>query len=272
MEVDLAFKVLKDASQWDPKPSLVPTFSGEPLIYPFLEEVLEYAKKLGFPIGITTNGAVLSEEKSRYLIDVGIESLVVSLDAFEEDTYSKLQAPGKLAKVKENLLKFLEIRGSLKKPAVGVHFLMESRNQEEFDDFLKFWGSEVDFVSRAIHQDQFSDNRCTLPLWFPLEKRRACWSAWTCLYVRWNGNVSFCGFDIGSNLSSLNVMEKTLSEIWNSDEFWRWRDAQLRNDFTMLYCKACPDWSSHRSVSITKDNWKIIRTPLSETYSRIKNP
>jgi sulfatase maturation enzyme AslB (radical SAM superfamily) len=272
MEVDLAFKVLRDASRWDPKPSLVPTFSGEPLIYPFLKEVLEYAKKLGFPISITTNGAMLTEERSRYLIDLEIESLVVSVDAFYEDTYSELQWPGRLSDVKENLLRFVEIRGNLKKPNVGVHFLMEKRNQDEFNDFLEFWGDRVDFVSRAIHQDQFSNNGCTLPLWFALGKRRACWSAWTCLYVRWNGNVSFCGFDIGSNLSSLNVMGKTLSEIWNSEEFWRWRDAQLENEFSTLYCKACPDWSSQRSVTLTKDKWKIVRTPLSETYFKTESP
>jgi MoaA/NifB/PqqE/SkfB family radical SAM enzyme len=266
MDVTLARKIITEASQWNPKPILVPTFSGEPLLYPAFEEVLNHANKLGFRISITTNGDLLTEDKSRYLLDLGIEALVVSIDAYKEETYEVLQAPGGLTKVKENLLRFLEMRGEGQRPVVGVHFLMEKRNQNEFDKFLNYWAGKIDFVSRAIHQDQFSDSRCTLPLWIPLRKRQACWSAWTCLYIRWNGDVSFCGFDIGSDSSGLNVADKTLSEIWNSEDFWRWRDAQLETDFSVLYCKACPDWAGNRTVTINDDRWKIQRTPLSETY------
>ena len=37
---------------------------GEPLLYPYLKEVLVYAKKLGFPLEISTNANLLTKEKS----------------------------------------------------------------------------------------------------------------------------------------------------------------------------------------------------------------
>jgi MoaA/NifB/PqqE/SkfB family radical SAM enzyme/SAM-dependent methyltransferase len=269
MPVDFAFKILDQAKDWSPQPTFAPTYSGEPFVYPHLHNVLKYAKKLNYSISITTNGLALNEQESRFLVNSGIDTLVFSVDAFNEETYSLLQPPGSLSKVKENIIRFLEMRGSSQKPLVGVHYVMEARNKHEFKDYLNFWGKKVDFVSTAIHQDQFAACQCSLPLWFSLGQRQACWSAWNNIYIRWNGDISFCGFDIESKSSKLNAHTRSLLDIWNSEEFWRWREAQLTNDRSILYCKACPDWSGLRTVRLKDKHWHISRTPLTETYTHV---
>jgi MoaA/NifB/PqqE/SkfB family radical SAM enzyme/2-polyprenyl-3-methyl-5-hydroxy-6-metoxy-1,4-benzoquinol methylase len=269
MPVELVKKIIDETKSWKVKPTLAPTFSGEPLLYPQLYDVLEYAKKMGFPIGITTNGLALNEKISRYLLELGIDSLVVSIDAVDEETYRLLQPPGNLKKVRDNLQKLIQLRGHKKKPSIGVHFVMEKRNHYQFEEFLEFWGNKVDYVSRAIMQDQFSNCQPVLPVWYPLGKRQACWAAWTTLYVRWNGDISFCGFDIGGDTSGLNIQNSSIVDIWNSEEFWHWRDAQLNNDMSILYCKGCPDWAGMRSVTEKNGDWKVTRTAISETYTRI---
>lgn len=266
MSKELAFKILREASTWKPKPALAPTYSGEPLLYPHLYEVLAYAKRLGYPIAITTNGVALTEEASRRLLDLRITSLVVSVDAASDQTYDLLQAPGGLSRVTTNLLRFLELRGQRKTPVVGVHFVMEKRNQEEFDAFFKFWEGKVDFVSRAIHQDQFSSQQLTLRPFLPLGRRQACFGPWQCLYIRWNGDVSFCGFDFHSRDIQLNVTKQSLLDIWNSELFWEWREAQLAGDQSVIYCKACPDWAAGHTVTVYNGKRKVVRSPIQETY------
>lgn len=269
MSKELAFRILNDAATWTPKPAIAPTFSGEPLIYPHLYEVLKYAKDLGFPVGITTNGLALNEEQSMRLLDLEVDTLLISLDAAQSDTYAVLQAPGDLAVVHNNIIRFLKLRGSKRPPFVGVHFCMEERNKLEFPDYLAYWGDKVDFVSRAIRQDMFSNCQCVLPHWFPMGRTQACHGAWTALFIRWNGDVSFCGFDIDGESSGLNFPEKSLAQIWNSPEYWRWRAAQLDGDRSILYCKACPCWVGCRTKQIREDTWEITRTPITESYKRV---
>ena len=266
MPVDLACKVLKEASTWKPKPSLSPNFSGEPLIYPHLYEVLDYARKLGYCIAITTNGVALTAEASKQLLTLGIDSLLVSIDAVCGPTYDLLQAPGGLDRVKGNLLRFLELRGKKKTPQVGVHFVMEERNREEFEPFLKFWGTKVDYVSRAIRQEPFGALQLTMSPFLPLGRRQACFAPWKCLYIRGNGDIGFCGFDFHNRESGLNVTKQSLLDIWNSEEFWRWREAQLTGNQSLIYCRACPDWAGMHNITVSKGNWTVSRSPIQEIY------
>ena len=266
MPVDLAFKILKEASTWKPQPSLSPTFSGEPLIYPHLYEVLEYARKLGYRTAITSNGVALTEEASKRLLALGIDSMLVSIDAVSAPAYDLLQAPGGLERVKGNLLRFLELRGKKTTPQVGVHFVVEKRNQEEFEPFLKFWGAKVDYVSRAIRQDPFGASQLTMRPLLTLGRRQACFAPWKCLYIRWNGDISFCGFDFHKRESELNINKQSLLDIWNSEEFWRWREAQLSGDQSIIFCKACPDWAGIHKITVSEDQWTICRGPIQEIY------
>lgn len=271
MPKELAYRILNEASSWNPKPSIATSFSGEPLIYPYLFDVLKHAKNLGFNVSITTNGAALTENVIRKIIDLGIDSVIVSLDTLDDEIYSLLQSPGKLSQVKNNILRLVNLRKPGKPPFIGLHFTMEERNKNEFEKYLDFWGDKVDSVSRTIQQNQFAACQCVLPLWFPVGKKQACHSAWNNLYIRWNGDISFCGFDIDGKTSKLNICNKSLIEIWNSKEFWGWREALLNNDFSLLYCKACPDWSTLRSSSLKEGSWQIIRTAFTEVYTPINS-
>lgn len=271
MPKEMAFKILKEVSAWPSKPAISTSFSGEPLIYPHIFEVIKEAKNLGLGIHITTNGLALSEETARKLIELGVDTVLISLDSIKEETYALLQPPGDLSTILENVNRLLEIRGTDIKPSIGTHFVMSLENEAQFNDYLSFWGGKVDFVSRAILQDQFKTCQCVLPLWLPLGKRQACWGAWNNLYIRWNGDISFCGFDIEGKTSKLNVAERSLIEIWNSDEFWAWREAQLQNNHKILYCRACPDWAGMRTIFIDNDCWRISRTPITETYIKISD-
>lgn len=268
MPIELAEQILKDVKQWNPQATISPTFSGEPLIYPQFEQFLGLCKSYGLNVAVTTNGLALNEEKSRLLIKNEVSAIVISIDAVDEDVYKELQPPGKLKDVRENVERLIALRGSRKKPLLGLHFVMEKRNQDQFDEYLEYWGNKVDFVSRAIHQDQFNNSKLALPTFFPLGKRQACWGPWTTMYIRWDGSVSFCGFDIESVAPELNVNKMSLAEIWNSEQYWRWRRAQINNDHSVLYCKACPDWCALRCINTNENGWKISRSPITEHYSR----
>lgn len=266
MPLEVALRLVREAAAIEPKPMLGLTFSGEPLLYPHLEEVIREAKRLGMVVSTFTNGLLLDESTARMLIELGMDSVTVSIDAADPETYSRLQPPGDLDKVRRSVDRLLELRGEATTPVVGVHFVMDRDNLDQFGPYLTYWKDRVDYVSRALRQDQFGSCNPILPTFSALGARRPCWAAWTCLYVRGDGSVSFCGFDIGADTSGLSVNDRSFLDCWRSEEFRYWREAQMSNDFKVLYCRACPGWSGQRKAEADEDGYVVARTPTTEVY------
>ena len=66
---------------------------GEPLLHPELPKMVKYAKdkKAAHKINFYTNGILLSETKSLELINSGLDTIHISIDAFSKGTYKKLK-------------------------------------------------------------------------------------------------------------------------------------------------------------------------------------
>jgi len=66
-------------------------FRGEPLLYPYLIEVIQHAKKLGYvDIMINTNGMLLTKSMLDDLSIAGLTTLIVSVDSMIKAHYKKI--------------------------------------------------------------------------------------------------------------------------------------------------------------------------------------
>ena len=73
-------------------PSVKFNWRGEPLMCPKLPEFVAYAKEKGIlETIINTNAVTLTEEKSRALIDAGLDMMVYSFDGGTDKTYNKMR-------------------------------------------------------------------------------------------------------------------------------------------------------------------------------------
>ena len=73
------------AGKYDAGEIMLVVTGGEPLVRPDLFEVLGQARELGFKLGMVTNGYTLTEDRARELGEIGLRSIVVSLDGPEEN-------------------------------------------------------------------------------------------------------------------------------------------------------------------------------------------
>ena len=83
---------------------------GEPLLCPYIKEMLAYTRDKFLNLKINTNASVLDERMSHSILTSGVKTLVFSADAADENLYSKLRVNGKLAKILANIKQFQEIR------------------------------------------------------------------------------------------------------------------------------------------------------------------
>lgn len=268
MELKLVEKIFKEVSTWENKPSIAPTFSGEPLLYPYFEKFLSLAKEYGLIVSITTNGRLLIDRNIELINKYeNVSSVIVSLDANTEETYKVLQPPGNLEEIKRNTMKLMNTKRD--KLQVGMHFVSNKLNVEEEEGFKDFWIDKVDFISYGLEQDQFGLCNTILPTHFTLGKRFGCFAAWGSMYVRYNGELSVCGFDITSSEISLNANETSLYDIWHSKDYKTWRHKQSHSKGNDMFCKSCPDWAGMKSVDLSEENMTINATPISYFYKKV---
>ncbi len=112
------------------KPRVMFAGIGEPLFHPRTIEMVAQVHALGCSVELTTNGTLLTPERSRQLIDAGLEVLWVSLDGATPESYADVRLGAALPQVLENLKQLRPMRKGFyhPKPELGIAFVAMKRN------------------------------------------------------------------------------------------------------------------------------------------------
>ena len=225
------------------------TANGEPLLHPKIEEMLEYAcKNSKTKINVTTNGMLLTESKAKKLLDIGVDVFDISIDAFTNETYSKIRINGDLDKTRANVLGLINlIKKYHYKTKVVVSFVEQPLNTHEALDFEKFWkGKGIDYVViRKLHSAGGAKKEIKLKMDKAFRKisRKPCVYPWERLVLTPSGTIGFCPADWKHESQIADFKNHTIKEIWKGDYMKRLREAHLKNDFSGFdFCEQCPDW------------------------------
>lgn len=101
------------------------TSFGEPLTHPRILDMIATMRQRGTAVTIGTNGLLLTPEKSRELIRLGVDRLVVSVDGVKPETYADIRG-AQLATVLDNLRAFNAAKRELGAlvPSLGIEFVV----------------------------------------------------------------------------------------------------------------------------------------------------
>ncbi len=199
---------------------------GEPLVHPNIVDMLRRAKEAGFKVLLNTNGSLLGGI-AKTIVDLGIDEVVVSIDAVDPQLYGNIRVRGYLDTVTENLVKLKELlkeTGSWK-PMVKIEFTLNKLNYLELKrivDYAKLVGATHVIVSNIIpltleHEEKlacYRDNECLkqlehlkielgkksldsnvqvhMPSFNVVVERKCPFTQNYALYIRWDGLVAPC--------------------------------------------------------------------------------
>ena len=210
---------------------------GEPLLCPDIKEMLAYTRDKFLNLKINTNASVLDEEMSHSILTSGVKTLVFSADAADENLYSKLRVNGKLDKILANIKRFQEIRikNYPKSKIITRVSGVKISNKQNLDDMEKFWGSFVDQVAfvdyvpwENVYQSKYSGIQTP------------CSDLWRRMFVWWDGKVNPCDVDYKSELSSGDIKNHNISELWKSNNYINLRKKHIENlRTTVSPCNKC---------------------------------
>ncbi|MFA5392082.1 MAG: radical SAM protein [Candidatus Paceibacterota bacterium] len=227
--------------------------NGETLLHPKIEEMLEYAcKNSKTKVNVTTNGTLLTELKAKKLLDIGVDVFDISIDAFTNETYSKIRINGDLNKTRANVLGLINlIKKYNYKTKVVVSFVEQPFNTHEASDFEKFWKkSGIHYVViRKLHSAGGAKEKIKLKMneAFKSIPRKPCVYPWERLVLKSTGKIEFCPADWENKAQIADFKNHTIKEIWKGDYMQKLREAHLKNDFSECdFCGQCPDWVNTR--------------------------
>ena len=112
---------------------------GEPLAHPEILEMVKQAKQVARSVELITNGILLDERRARALIDLGLDTLWVSIDGASPECYADVRREDHLPQVLANLerLRDLKIQTRCPRPTLGISFVAMRRNLAELPEVLK---------------------------------------------------------------------------------------------------------------------------------------
>ena len=151
-------RILDGLQGISPKPLVFFGGLGEPLFHPKTIEMVERVKALGAPVELITNGILLNTERSRRLIDAGLDALWVSLDGAKPESYEDVRLGAEMPRVLENIETFCSLRRHTFRPMpeLGVNFVAMKRNIADLPDVLSLarrLGARRFMVSNVLPYD-----------------------------------------------------------------------------------------------------------------------
>jgi MoaA/NifB/PqqE/SkfB family radical SAM enzyme len=229
------------------------TSNGEPLTNPQIYEMLDYAKQnSGVMVTLTTNGTLMTEKRIERLLEIGVDVIDISIDAFSSEAYAQIRVNGNLNITRSNVMKLLELsKQATTTTKVVVSYVEQPLNHHETQDFQHFWQDQgVDYVVvRRLHchsgaKPDLAETRRTEN---EIEERRPCLYPWERIVLNARGDLSFCPSDWVHGSYIADYRNTTIYETWQGEFYQNLRKAHLSNNYSKhSFCGQCPDWKSTR--------------------------
>ena len=81
---------------------------------------------------------MLSEKKSREILEAGLGMIIFSIDNLQKDVFEKIRVRLKFEQVRENAIKFLELRDKINPNCrVWIRMIRQESNKDEFDNYVR---------------------------------------------------------------------------------------------------------------------------------------
>lgn len=111
---------------------------GEPLLYKNLVDVVRrVSTEVGCPVGVNTNGQLLTGARFEELLDAGLSMVNVSINGTSNGVYEEHMKYLDRDKVTRNLKEVLKI----KPEAVSLQGVVTSKNQHELPSLVDYWAN-----------------------------------------------------------------------------------------------------------------------------------
>ena len=249
MDLSLYKRIIDEIADNNLKAQIWMSFFGEGFILKDLDQRVKYAYDKGLRnLVLNTNGNLKTYDKSKAIIEAGLKTLYVGIDAYTMGVYQKVRVGGDLEKVKNNVLEYknlLKEYGS-KDQNIVVQFVEMDINKNELQDFIHFWHDEQGIECKIRPMVSWAGKAESSATNLIIDAQRLpCYWAMNTVNITDQGDVALCSVDLDCSCPMGNINNSSIREIWNTT-LRQFRDLHRSGQWDKLptMCKLCNDWQS----------------------------
>jgi sulfatase maturation enzyme AslB (radical SAM superfamily) len=195
--------------------------NGEPLLYPKLADLIRHCTRSNVLSMIATNGLLLTPEKSKAIVDAGIDFIKLQLSGFTQDIYHVQVRYGDVERLKENIRNLVKIRDDQKsRTLIMLDYILYQYNQHQLPlirEFCRELGIMLS-IRPGNPQGGLEDKECPQSMQ-ALPLKISCDWLWKGMQVNFNGHVlPCCDGVIFSAIAPYEIYQVGKSDvrtIWN---------------------------------------------------------
>lgn len=219
--------------------SLKLSYRGEPLLNPRLADMVDLAKRSGvLDVYFNTNAMLLTEAKSRALIEAGLDRISVSVEGTDPDAFERQRVGARFDTIMRRLDALLSLRNALGVSHPQVRVQTVRLPGLDLDDYARFWLEHADEV--AVVDFKTPAARRT----GQVAENFACPQLWQRLTVEFDGTVCGCNNDDLHLLNLGNAGHHPIRECWLDPALANARELhRLGRSHEVPACDGCP-WRS----------------------------
>lgn len=190
--------------------TIIPHQMGDPIADNRIMDILKKCKDKNLKILMSTSGVLLDKKKSAALIDIGVDTVNISLDSLSKKIYERIR------KVSfDTVMKNVEGLLSLKRPSTqvwisAVDMFFDKQTRHEFVDY---WKCKADRVQITPYVQYPRVRSWRLPR-KKMKDLNFCNRLEEDMVVLTSGEASKCCIDFECATSFGNLHNKTIRDIW----------------------------------------------------------
>ena len=251
MEWELFEKILQDLRAFQGQVSVINLYGfGEPLLNPRIADMVKAIKENHCcrEVRVTTNGSLLTEERSRALIEAGVDLVRVSVEAMSTPGYQALCGVDiDVSEILRNITAFYQLaqaKGTSKISAKIFSDALESPEDEArfhtlFSPITDFHYIEgIEPIWSEFGQDCPVFSQKANYTYQTDERREICTFPFTDMLIHSNGIVGPCCADWKFAAQYGDVRTEALSSIWNGSRHKAFQLAHLSMELSP-FCSTC---------------------------------
>lgn len=251
----------------------------EPLLHPRLVDFVHACRSRGTPgVHITTNGTLLTGDYSRRLLEAGVTSWNISIDAINADTYKTIRGFD-LKQVEDNIYGLIDLRQKLDVLCtIRISFVKNAGiSPDEMENFREKWIKVADGVilyNLAEYENgitRYKDIHCVAKDKMAQAGRRwPCLNPWQEMYILPDGRVYYCcetilrlAFDDQPSMGIFPL--KSIKDIWLGKRFTQLRQHLITGELAAFpVCRDCKIWMASVTEEVKEKGLVVARNMITE--------